>query len=457
MIFQAFFAEPLFLIVTVLAVMKLDKRIMVDMSATLIHHGHVRLIGRAAVHGKVIVGLTSDAEIARTKGYAPELSFEERKEVLLALRNVSEVVETPWLIDESVLDRFEIDLLVHGSDNSNPVSKERLLVLPRTEGVSSSEMRERSVRSLIDVKNRRKRMFTPGPSCILPENILALTPVFGRGDAEYTEIEKQVLEGVRKLAGQDRVVRLQGSASLAIEMAVKNFIRGKVLVVSIGYYSQRLSNILKILDLPIEFDVVHYDRLAEVSGSYDWVMSVYTETSHAFRADASKLRELTDRMGAKLFFDATGSIGLEPHHECADLMAFSSCKGLFGLVGAGFISYNEGLEQFDTQSFYMNVSLHEQGGVTGPYHAITSLYKVLPQLDVFVGRVREAKQQFVSRHTKSLTVSEPHQPLLCTHIDGGFSPPKEEGISQVLYTPRSDQGGSVVCHLGVAYGGLISE
>ncbi|MBM4230175.1 MAG: cytidyltransferase, partial [Gammaproteobacteria bacterium] len=31
------------------------KRVMVDMSATLIHHGHVRLLKKASEHGRVIV------------------------------------------------------------------------------------------------------------------------------------------------------------------------------------------------------------------------------------------------------------------------------------------------------------------------------------------------------------------------------------------------------------------
>ena len=37
-------------------------RIMVDMSATLIHHGHIQLFRKAAELGDVVVALTSDAE-----------------------------------------------------------------------------------------------------------------------------------------------------------------------------------------------------------------------------------------------------------------------------------------------------------------------------------------------------------------------------------------------------------
>ena len=38
---------------------------MVDMSATLLHHGHIRIIKEAAKHGKVIIALTSDEEIIK--------------------------------------------------------------------------------------------------------------------------------------------------------------------------------------------------------------------------------------------------------------------------------------------------------------------------------------------------------------------------------------------------------
>lgn len=127
------------------------KRIMVDMSATLIHHGHIRLLKNAKKEGYVIVALTVDDEIISKKGYEPELRYEERKEILEAINYVDEVVPSPWLIEEAFLDEHEIDLLVHGHDNSNDISSKRLLILPRTEGVSSSIMRGRVLKSISDI------------------------------------------------------------------------------------------------------------------------------------------------------------------------------------------------------------------------------------------------------------------------------------------------------------------
>ncbi len=117
------------------------KRIMVDMSATILHHGHVRLLAKASEYGQVVVALTSDSEIEMKKGYTPEIAFEERREILESIKYVDEVISSPWLIDEEFLDLHNIDYLVHGHDNSNPVAKEKLIIFPRTEGVSSTKIR----------------------------------------------------------------------------------------------------------------------------------------------------------------------------------------------------------------------------------------------------------------------------------------------------------------------------
>ena len=134
----------------------MSHRIMVDLSATLLHHGHIRLLQRAAELGHVVVALTTDADVKNTKGYTPELNFEERKEILSALRYVDEVVPSPWLIDEAFMDAHKCDLLVHGSDNSNHIRPERLVIFPRTEGISSSAIRERVLDALISLNLRDK-------------------------------------------------------------------------------------------------------------------------------------------------------------------------------------------------------------------------------------------------------------------------------------------------------------
>ncbi len=132
------------------------KRIMVDMSATLLHHGHIRLLRKAAELGDVVVALTTDDEVRQTKGYIPELTFEQRKEILESIRYVKEVVPCPWLIDEAFLTAHNCDLLVHGHDNSNHIPPEKLAIFPRTEGISSSDLREKVLDCLISLNLNRK-------------------------------------------------------------------------------------------------------------------------------------------------------------------------------------------------------------------------------------------------------------------------------------------------------------
>ena len=122
---------------------KSNKRILVDMSATLIHHGHIRLLKKASNYGNVIVALTTDDEIYNKKGYFPELGFEFRKEILLSIKYVNEVIPSPWLINEEFMNANKIDLLIHGNDNSNPISNEKLIIFDRTKNISSSILRER--------------------------------------------------------------------------------------------------------------------------------------------------------------------------------------------------------------------------------------------------------------------------------------------------------------------------
>ncbi len=129
---------------------------MVDMSATLIHHGHVRILKAAKKLGDVVVALTTDEEIRLKKGYAPELSYSERKEVLEAMKHVDEVVPSKWMIDIKFLDDHGIDLLIHGHDNSNPIPLERLLILPRTKGVSSNLLRSRVLKAVAESMEKKE-------------------------------------------------------------------------------------------------------------------------------------------------------------------------------------------------------------------------------------------------------------------------------------------------------------
>jgi len=425
----------------------MTKRIMVDMSSTLIHHGHIRLLKKASEFGEVVVGLTTDEEILSKKGYQVELEFAHRKEILEAIKYVDEVVGTPWQITEHTLDEFDIDLLVHGDDNSNDISQDRLLILPRTQGVSSTEIRDNAQRSITQ-KNNRKLMLTPGPAVVLYENLQYLKPLFGRGDDEYASMSESVINWIKGLSGQDEVVAMQGSATLALELAAHSFVTGKVLLVSTGYYSDRLE---KLLPNDCELTICEYEELDSIKGNFDWVLCAYTETSVAFKVDLQSVKNKANECKAKLYVDATGSIGLEDNHQLADVMAFSSCKGLFGLTGAGFVAYKSDLNPKDLDTFYFNLNTHKNKMTTGPYHAIASLYGIIEKHNIFKQRVVNSKNTILEKYQD--IVRESNQPLLCTYLEGEVAP-NDDRI--VLYSPRSELSGSVICHFGEIHTNIVN-
>lgn len=414
-------------------------RIMVDMSATIIHHGHIKLLKKASKLGIVVVGLTTDDEIKRKKSYVPELNFKARKEILESIKYVSEVVPTPWLIDHNILDKHSIDYLVHGSDNTNDIEPNKLKLFPRTEGISSSDIRSGVLKSITDINNK-KLMLTPGPAVILSENIKYLKPIFGRGDEEYSLMAQEVKDWIISLTGQDELIMAQGSATLALELAAHSFISGKVLIVSTGYYSDRL---IKLLPNDCSISKCNYEELDDLTEDFDWVMCAHTETSTAFKVDLEKIKSKTDQIGAKLYVDATGSIGLEDNHHLADVMGFSSCKGLFGLTGACFVAFKNSLKRKKLPSFYFNLETQHNKMVTGPYHAVASLYGVMKHHNILKSRVIKSKE-FVMKRWGHLSRNS-NQPLLCTYLEGKVVT-KDSNV--ILYNPRSQNSGSVICHFG---------
>tara|TARA_B100000745_G_C19958513_1_gene323862 strand:- start:25 stop:438 length:414 start_codon:yes stop_codon:yes gene_type:complete len=132
------------------------KRILVDMSATIIHHGHIRLLKKASRYGKVIVALTRDIEIKKNKGYYPELNFKSRKEILSSIKYVDRVIPSNFLVNEKFLKKNKIDILIHGTDSPHGIkNKNKLIILPRTRGISSSKIRKRVKNSLKQLKKFR--------------------------------------------------------------------------------------------------------------------------------------------------------------------------------------------------------------------------------------------------------------------------------------------------------------
>jgi len=308
-----------------------------------------------------------------------------------------------------------------------------------------------ALETFVKGQNARKHLFTAGPASLLVENLSSLSPCFGRGDQENQEVEDRVMASLRLISGHEYLIRLQGSATLALEIAIQNFIEGRVVVVNSGYYSDRLlcmaAKCSGSAQSKLDVHELKIDQIGTVDGKADWVVACYTETSAGLKLPIQDLRRLADRLGAKLMLDATASIGLEQGHELADVVAYSSCKGLFGLTGAAFIASHE-LPSVEVDSFYLGYYTHREKRVTGPYHAILSLADVLPRLNEIRQSVLVNKQRCLEIMKDYLCVPESWQPQLCTRVTRTVH---ARTAKSILYASRLKQEGSIICHLGEAH------
>ncbi len=131
--------------------MPAKKTVYVGMSADLIHSGHLNILKKAGELGEVVIGLLTDKAIASYKR-VPYMSFEQRKEILESIKNVSRVVAQDSLDYAPNLKKIRPDYVVHGDDWREGVQREtrqgvinalaewggELIEVPYTNGISST-------------------------------------------------------------------------------------------------------------------------------------------------------------------------------------------------------------------------------------------------------------------------------------------------------------------------------
>jgi glycerol-3-phosphate cytidylyltransferase len=114
----------------------------------LLHYGHIKLLARARGLGdKLYVGLSSDTFNA-LKNKTAFMSYQEREELLLALRFVDKVFpENTWEQKADDIVKYKADLLVMGDDWAGKFDHFshlcKVAYLERTPLISSTMLRDK--------------------------------------------------------------------------------------------------------------------------------------------------------------------------------------------------------------------------------------------------------------------------------------------------------------------------
>ena len=129
----------------------MSKKVYLGMIADIMHPGLTNIINEGAKYGDVIIGLYTDKAIATHKRL-PYLNYEQRKEVLMNIKGVSEIVpQDEWSYVPNLL-RYKPDYIIHGDDwvegpdkyirdEVFKVMKElggEVIEIPYTKGITSS-------------------------------------------------------------------------------------------------------------------------------------------------------------------------------------------------------------------------------------------------------------------------------------------------------------------------------
>ena len=112
----------------------------------LLHTGHIRLLQRAKELGDYLIVAISTDEFNSMKGKTSYFSYEERKEMVDAIKYVDRVIpETDWEQKISDVIKHEVDIFVMGDDWKGKFDFLKdyceVIYLPRTEGVSSTKIK----------------------------------------------------------------------------------------------------------------------------------------------------------------------------------------------------------------------------------------------------------------------------------------------------------------------------
>ena len=175
-----------------------QKRVLVSMSADVIHHGHINIINEARKYGDVTIALVADEIVAKHKRL-PYLNWEQRKKIIENIKGVVKVFkQTEWDYSPSIMS-LKPDYLVHGTDWKKGSLKRlresaikslksyggKLIEVNYTKGISamnlslnqkiigaSPEIRKGSLKRLIELKDIVRIIEAHNPlSALIIENL----------------------------------------------------------------------------------------------------------------------------------------------------------------------------------------------------------------------------------------------------------------------------------------------
>jgi len=122
-----------------------------------LHIGHINLLKRARALGDSLIVALSTDEFNVGKHKSALLSYENRKAVLEAIRYVDRIIpEKTWEQKRTDVQKYDVDVFTIGDDWKGQFDFLKdlceVIYLPRTNGISSTEIKTDIFKNGIDVE-----------------------------------------------------------------------------------------------------------------------------------------------------------------------------------------------------------------------------------------------------------------------------------------------------------------
>src|SRR5580700_7760927 len=243
---------------------------------------------------------------------------------------------------------------------------------------------------------RKTRLFTPGPTPLLPaaQQAIAAADMHHR-TAEFREIFTRSLADLKTFIGtQNDVLILAASGSGAMEASVSNLTSpgDKVVVLSAGKFGERWRDIAKAFGCQIELVSAPYGEtfdLNEVKSKLDGARVLYvqaTETSTGARHDVKGIASLLKGTDTLLVVDAITGLGTTQFDVDGwgiDIIIGGSQKAVMIPPGLAFLAVSERawkrMETAKSPRYYFDFRRERKAAAKGEsaYTPATSLFAAL--------------------------------------------------------------------------------
>ena len=266
---------------------------------------------------------------------------------------------------------------------------------------------------------KKNHLFTPGPTPIPPEALLAMAqPIDYHRSDDTIAVIKDVLHKLKHVfQTENDVLFLTSSGTGAMDGAVANLLcRGdKVIVIRSGKFGERWAEIcdaygVNVLPIDVRWgDSVAPEVVESELSSHPDVKAVFAtlcETSTGVLHDIESIAGITKHMSTLLIVDAVSALGaddLQMDKWGVDVVVSCSQKGLMTPPGLAFAALNqrawEATEKSDLPKYYLDYRKAHKSGLEGsvPY---TPAVTLLIALQCALNRIcAEGIRNTITRHS----------------------------------------------------------